>query len=247
MQKKCRRQAKLTDASVRKLRCEPNTKQTVWWDAPAGPAYVRGLHVIVYQSGRACWYVRLKDRQAKSRYRVVRLGDVSEVSAERARDMASAEILAARLGRTLTTAEAAMTVKQAVDRLLVEYRTSGKARPIANNRKWKCYLHLLTAEHGHRPLEAITTADLQKIVDNYSKASAGLCRSRYIQMWKWAISQRWIPMMANPAESGENSAGGHEHRFRAAGWNVMERGCVASPVSATRTEVPTRAGRRTSR
>ncbi len=98
MQKKCRRH-KLTDAAVRKLRCEPGAKQISWWDDPAGPAHVRGLHVIIYKSGRACWHVRVRDRHAKSRYRVVRLGDVGEMSAQRARDTAAAEVLAARLGR----------------------------------------------------------------------------------------------------------------------------------------------------
>jgi integrase len=195
------RRAKLTDAYVRKLRMAGAGKQEIVWDDPAHPEHVRGLHVQVYASGRVTWFVRLRDPNSKSRYRVVKLGDRTEILSARARDLAAAAILEARLGRQVSAEiPDVVTVSDAVARFKKEYRTTGKGRRIENDRKWSRPLRRLTDALGSRALESVTTADLQAIVDGTTLEIARDFASKVRQLFKHAHAERWIPTGPNPAD-----------------------------------------------
>ncbi|WP_103728949.1 site-specific integrase [Novosphingobium sp. HII-3] len=210
----------LTAATVRTAKARPAkgdpTGPVVRTEYPDGQ--VRGLHLVVYPTGRRSWVLRFRfnDRTKKLTIGPVideRLAPVDLIPEGEARTLAEARI-AASAARTLIaqgidpTAKAeqeaarAITVREAANRFLVEKRTKRNEplRPntLANYRT--CFDGFICKAIGTSPIQDVTLAQLHGIIrscaDRPSMANA--VHRTISAFFGWCASPRVGIIGSNP-------------------------------------------------
>lgn len=177
-------------------------RKHIVWDDRSGPSFVRGFCVMLFRGGEKTYYVRLPAPELKSRYRYVRLGFTDQITCKDARELALQSWTEHRTGQavTATKKDEAITVAEACDRFLEEYRTKGKGRRVSESAAWKANMRRLKEALPGRTLDSIGAADMQRIADGLTQATARVCKSNWSCLFDHAMAERWIETRANPCQ-----------------------------------------------
>jgi len=205
---------KVTKRSVDSLD-KPNSCATVWYDEK-----LAGFGVRVMSTGRRFYFVRYRNKHARSRWFTI--GEHGKVTAEAAREKAQRILQTVAVDGGDPSGEreafrAAPTVKELLDRYIAEHLEK-RNRPSTINRFKGIVEHDIRPELGYLAVAAVTRQDVHRLHASRVKTprQANLIVAVCSKVFNLAETWEMRPEGSNPCRKIERYRETHRERFLSA-------------------------------